>query len=604
MRNRASEWLGNRSKRAWRLGIRIVAGLVALAAIVWLALPFFVSAERLDAALQADLRVRNRVELRAATPPELSLWPSPSLTYRDVSVRQRADGSILFEAERLSAEFDILDAFGGTLAFSNLRLARPRFHLPEDWRDRPPRTGGDFIDMALETAAHMQFGPWPIAQRTFGKVAIRDGVLVSGDEAGSATVISDIDATLSWPDPDEPFWGSVSAEIAGGRVRADLTAPQFRRLIAGGNAPVTITLTLPGASVRADGSASLPSSGFFTGSFTFEAGDVPALLAWYGRAPKGMEAMQTARATARLVASNRTLRFDELSFGVNDTTATGIMDLAMWPGSLPKFTGTLAFQDFDIGDINNLLPLANQFVAERGGERPSPAAAFDIRLSSAQVRIGEVLLGHVAASMLIGQDHALLDIGDSDFEGGRLTGRLSSGPQGIGRDVRLQLSIRDIDLARLGARLGLTELWPSGPGSLDISLGSERPFIDTRRPDLSGKATISANGGRLNRFGAAELRGLAGRAPPFPLAEVGDAGFDYERLDSQLKIEKGAVAVESATLENDTDRLQFSGRVSDADELALTARLLPVTANAAVPLALSIAGPRSAPLVTAIGETP
>lgn len=604
MRTMAWERRKERLTRVGLIGLKILAALATLGLLLWIILPVLVSTERLGAALRSDLKARNRVDISTQTPPELTLWPSPSLTYRDVTVRQ-GDGSTFFEADRLSAEFSVFEALSGTLTFSNLRLFRPHFHLDESWRGRLPQTGGDFIDAVWQLTDGFRLGPWPFAQRTFGKLTIREGSLVIEQDASQQTVIANINATLSWPDAGEPFVGSISADVAGKRVRADLTAPQFRRLIAGGDAPMTFTLTLPGATITAEGSASLALSGFFTGGFSLEAKDLPALLSWYGQAPKGMEAMQTARATARLSATNRLLRFEQLAFSINDTSATGILDLALKPDSLPKFTGTLAFADFDIGDVNNLLPLMSQFVTARGNTPPAPAAAFDLRLSVGQVRLGEVSLGNVAASMLIGQDHALIDIGDSDFEDGRLTGRLSSGPKGIGQDMRLQLSVRDIDLARLGERLKLDELWPSGPGSLDVSLASERSFIDTRRPDLSGKATVTANKGHLNRFAASALRALANRPVPFPLAEAGDADFDFDRLDARLNIDKGAVTIDSAILESETSRLRFSGTLSENDDLTLTARLSSIVPGATDPdLAIAIGGPRTAPIITAIGETP
>lgn len=603
MRAMAWERHGEQLKRIGHFSLRILVVFVLLGLLLWLALPVLVSTERLGAALQSDLKARSRVDIEAASAPELTLWPSPSLTYQDVTVR-RGNGSPFFEADQLSAEFSVFDALSGTLKFSNLRLVRPHFHLDESWQGRLPETGGDFIDATWRLADGFRPGPWPLTQRTFGKLTIREGSLAIARDASQQTVITNINATLSWPDAGEPFLGSISAEIAGKPVRAEITAPQFRRLIAGGDAPISLTLTLPGATITAEGSASLTLSGFFTGGFSLEAKDLPALLAWYGRAPKGMERMQTASATARLNATNRLLRFEELAFSINDTSATGILDLALKPDTLPKFTGTLAFADFDLGDINNLLPLMNQFVTSQRNAPPAPAAAFDLRLSVGQVRLGAVRLGNVAASMLIGQDHALIDIGDSDFEDGRLTGRLSSGPKGIGQDMRVQLSIRDIDLARLGDRLKLSEPWPSGPGSLDISLSSERPFIETQRVDLSGKATITANEGHLSHFAAASLRANAGLAVPFALTGLGNTTFDFDQLDARLNIDKGAVTIESAILENDTDRLRFSGTLSAGDALALHVRLSPLAIGGGHEVSAVIEGPNTSPMVTAISSAP
>ncbi|MCX8996159.1 hypothetical protein NOF55_16945 [Rhizobiaceae bacterium BDR2-2] len=580
-----------------RAGLRVAAGCVLAVLVLWLSLPRIVSAEHLETELRTMLRLRGGLELESGSAPRLSLWPVPSLILSEVAARH-ADGTTLFEARRISAEFSVLATLAGSPHFPEVELDGPRFHLPETWNERLPSSGGDILELFSGIVREIPLDPLILTRRAFGELTIVDGSLIMNDRAGQLAIMQDIDATLSWPDPDETFKGSASADIAGHRLRAEFTAPRFHRLIAGADAPVVLALALPGgASLRADGTASLMASGFFNGNVSFDAPDLPTLKTWYGRMPEGMEAMKTARIRARLGASGHILRFDQLAFTVNDTNATGIMDLALLPDSLPKFTGTLAFEDFDIGDIRNLLPLANRFTSDETGTA-KPLAAFDLRLSASRARFGEATLANVGASVLIRADHAQLDIGDSDFGGGRLTGRLSSGPQGMGRGARLQLSLSDIDLALLGQRLGLSQLWPAGPGSLDISLSSDRPFTETGRTDLSGRATLTANEGRLNHFHPTDLQGLAARTMPLPLSEIG-AAFEYNRLDAALRIEQGAVDIDATMLDHQNQRLRIAGGVSDADAVNLTASLSAAAPESAPQVTVSLGGTLSEPVVTA-----
>lgn len=585
----AAGWRG----RAPRAASAFLLGLALFAGLFWLVLPHLVSAERLTDALRAQTRARGGLEFSTASPPSLSLGFSPSLTLADVVLR-KPGGAVFMETAQLTAGFSLTTLLTGKPRLREVVLTEPRLYLAATPPGGLPENGAEFSSFLMNVAGQLRDETAPFLKDSVGEVRIEKGTLVLGAAKGVPLTVPEIEATLIWPSQDASLYLTVNAQVAGEPVALSLSARNAAPLLGGGSTPASLSLALPGTVLRLEGMADFH-SGFFSGDFTFEATDLQKLIAWHGHPPKGMESLRTARATAQLSTSAQVLRFDGLAFSINDTQASGIMDLALKPGSLPKFTGTLAFEDFDIGDIGNLLPLADQFTPARDDGDIAPLAAFDIRLSARQARIGGAVLGDVAASMLVGQGQALLDIGDSDFEGGRLTGRLSSGPQGLGKDMRMQLSLRDIDLAQLGERLGPAYLWPQGRGSLDFSLTSDRPFTQTRRDTLSGRATIAADRGRLRHPDAAAIRALAGQDGPLPLAQAGSQNFDYDRLDARLSIAKGAVILDNAIAENASDRLTLQGRIEADDALFLAGQLSSIGNAEAEPFSFTLGGTLAAP---------
>lgn len=579
-------------------GARTALALTLLFAILWLTLPLIVSPERLGKSLQDGLLAQEGVELRFASPPRLSLWPSPSLTLADVSLHN-PQGTTFLDATSLSVDLSLLNLLAGSPRLEDVTLNAPRIHVPAAWRSLFPETGRDFLRLFMTFSSAVQADQLSFLKNWTGKITIHQGSLIFSDNAGLQTVIPNLEVTAKWPSADSRLSTSASAEIAGERVQVNVTSERPYRLLAGTDAPATLSLDLPGAMIKLNGTASLAATGFFTGALSIDASDLETFFAWYGHTPAGTGILQRAKVAAQLSTSGPVLRFDQLSLGINDTQATGIMDIAMRPDSAPKFTGTLAFDDFDIGDIHNLIPVIGQFATADDGMTVNANTAFDLRLSARTVHIDDAVLGDVAASMLIGGGHVLLDIGDSDFEGGRLTGRLSFGSRGD--NARLLLSVRNVDMDRLAGRLGLAAIWPSGAGSLDLSLTSHRPLLLTRRKDLSGKATLMANNGKLRSFAPAMLRTLAARSTPLALSDAGTGAFEYDRLDTAMRIEAGTVFLDKAVLESATERLRFGGEIKPGGVLAVTGTLSPLVDTPGIaPVDFTLSGSRKAPMLAAV----
>ena len=577
-----------------RVAIAVVAIIAAMFFVPRAAVRIFLSADDLGQMLRDEATKRGGLQLDFSN-PRLSLWPRPRLKLTDPVLR-RADGSVLAEAAILTADMPLFAGFLPEPRFTAIDLGLPRVYLrgldTGRWAKGLPAEITNFATLFDPAALDM-------LSNVHGTFRVDGGSVFLQGEA--LPRLAEVKARLAWPSEGTPLSLSASGTINGKGVRLDLNSSGFRRLISGEEAPVQMAISLPGASAEIDGTANLSRLGFLSGAFTLTASDVQTLLDWSGTGLSGMETVKTASLTASLGSYGRTLRFDTMALAINDTRASGFLELALPETGTPKASGTLAFDEFDIDDINTLKPLAERFFArdEQGVARP--AAMLDLRVSSRSADIGSVRLDDIAASMIVGKEHALIDIGDSSFAGGRLTGRVSTGSKGLGEGLRLQASMRGVDVAQVAGDMILGQLWPkSGVGDADINLTLEGPPEDALlQRKISGKASIRIDQGSLTYFSSTGLAALGTATPlPAPLSSSKDS-FSFDKLDMDLELTHGLMGV-TLMAQSSRNRLSLTGReTARGTDFELSGTVGPV-ATPDVGTRFSLAGPVHALSVTAL----
>lgn len=580
-----------------RVAIAVVAIIAAMFFVPRAAVRIFLSADDLGQMLRQEAAQRGGMQLDFSN-PRLSLWPRPRLKLTNPVLR-RADGSVLAEAAIMTADMPLFAGFLPEPHFTAIDLGLPRLYL----RGLDAGRWAKGLPAEITNLATL-FDPSTLEMLSsvHGTLRVDGGAVYLQGE--TAPRLAEVKARLAWPSEGTPLSLSTSGIANGKAVALDLNSSGFRRLISGAEAPVQLSLSLPGASTEVDGTANLSRLGFFSGAFTLTASDVPTLLDWSGMALSGMETVKTASLTASLGSFGRTLRFDTMALAINDTRASGFLELALPETGTPKASGTLAFDEFDIDDVNTLKPLAERFFArdEQGVARP--AAMLDLRVSSRSADIGSVRLENIAASMIVGREHALIDIGDSSFAGGRLTGRVSTSTKGLGEGLRLQASMRGVDVAQVAGDMILGQLWPkSGVGDADVNLTLEGPPEDALlQRKLSGKASIRTDQGSLTHFSAAGLTTLGeASALPVPLANSRDS-FAFDKLDMDLELTHGLMGV-SLTADSSRNHLTLDGReMSQGADFQLSGTVNPI-ATPEMATRFSLAGPLHALSLTAL-KTP
>lgn len=220
---------------------------------------------------------------------------------------------------------------------------------------------------------------------------------------------------------------------------------------------------------------------------------------------------------AMVATGETTLKLDELQLAMGGATATGVLDVAFPAGDTPRIEGTLAFDSIDLNGLS--LPTAKPADASapqwRVAENLTGAWRADVRLSSQEVLVGPLRLTDVAAGVIINRNRASLDIGDSTYANGVLSGRLVLSDKGLEHGGRLQMSLKDADFAAVLNSFGLKGPTPSGRGTLTLDLATDQAVWATSAADLSGSLTFSLANGSLAGFDANAFIDLIRRGNSF-----------------------------------------------------------------------------------------
>lgn len=523
-----------------RLAMRAVGIIVLIGAVAYLApriaISLFVSPAALSQSLRETAKANGGFLLDHSQEATIMLWPRPRLRIANAVLR-RADGTIVAEADRLSADIPLFSGLGEDARLLSMRLGGLRIHAPATGAGKP---GAVLLAQAGGLSSLLNAETLGALAAIEGRLQVDGGSILPEDRA--EPILSEMTLNLSHMAADAPLDIRLDGMAGGKAVGLDILVPAPGRLAAGEETALTVSSSMPGLNARFEGRASLSQTSFLSGTLTLADADPAGFIDWSGLTTPGMETVKTASLTTKLSASGRTIRFDTLDLSINDTRASGVLELALPEGGTPKATGTLAFADFDIDDVKTLQPLAERFLARDASGNLRPTANLDLRVSTRRAMIGGVSLADVAASMIVGKDHILLDIGDSDFAGGRLTGRLTSGQPAIGKGFKLQAMLRDIDVAQMDGASMFGQLWPeSGNGEADIDVTVGHLAQGGYPGEIKGRAVFRVNQGSLAHFGRASLAALAdGAAMPVPLDSSRNS-FSFDTLNLTALVVDGLV---------------------------------------------------------------
>lgn len=589
-----------RRKRKTERALRwvLVAVLVVLSVylVSRLAAPHLVSSSLVRSAMERAVAEWTGHTVRIDGAPEISFFPEPRITLNSVRIsKPTAEGEkVLAEVERLSASFGLLDAVRGSPEFREFRLGRPRVFVERDQQGRldwasegrlssavksvRPREGGH---QALETAADAEVG----------SVTVEEGSIVIHDQASRRTFVVDgILADVSWPRLSSALTAYVTLRIGGREARLDLSTPQPLLLFGGREAAISLAWNSPILTASFEGRASLAGDDLVSGALSASSRDVASLAALSAAQLPGLETARTASFSAELTKIGRGLRLDQLELTVDDSHATGILELSPPESGRRRISGTLAF---DRIDVDRLLTAFSQDGDTR--EVPPRRFDFDLSLSAAEARLTPFLIENVAAGLLATPDRIQFDIADGTLSGGRLQARLDGTGASFAGGNTLQLSLIDADLSDIMERFALKGPLPSGRGSLDLALKADRSIWMAGAADIEGTIRFTAAAGTLRGVDTAALRRLAGEKPFFHLSEAAGTDLPFDELVFAARLSGGSATIEQARLKGPAETLAISGIIPYASSgLALSALLAPHAETAA-------GGPAAAPLRAFIG---
>lgn len=543
--------------------------------------------------------------------PKLRFWPQPRISLPEVTIeRNDGDGKnrLLAHVGRVSARFNLLEAVLGRPVFTDFRLTNTEVFVTRNRDGKLEWTRSGLLHNAVANATSATAGQSLDAadDRRIGSLQVRNGAITVTNEAtGSTSRISDMDGRVDWPYLSRAASVEGRATIGGRQINVSVDSTELLLLFAGKNSNTSGTLASDLFSGSFDGIVNLAAHGFLSGDAQLSVPDMQSLLAWSGRSFPGSSALKSLSFKARLITNPDALRFEHLLLTVNAREANGILDLTLPKGAPPRFTGTLALKDVDIFYL--ISQVAPQLLQEsEPATQPSNRFELDLRLSAQNARLGPFLLNEVAMGVMNVGTQARMDILDSDFEGGRLTGRIATTKDGENGGVALRLSAQNADFADVIAQLGLNGPLPAAKGSLEISLDAPRPLTDMSWRNARGSVHFTADGGGvIGGINLAGIKRLADQQGYFPLSLAGAGPLEFKSMDISASLSGGSAEIHNGQISSTAGSITLNGIVPYVNNsLALSATLTPAAETGAetAPMAFFVGGSWPDPIIWPIRE--
>lgn len=565
---------------------RYLVGAGILALILFLLFeivaPYLISSTVVRQSMEGAVGRWTGHEVRIEGTTEIRFWPKPRITIADVTIRKSIAGGgerVLGHVARLSAAFDLLGALRGHPQFQDFRLTTPQIHVMRDAAGRLDWASDGLLSRAVSTVRAN--GPQqvldPASDAEIGEIRISNGLLEIADAGGKTIRLENIDGTVDWPALSLGMRLKARARFQDQPLQLDIGTAQPLLLFSGRSADTIASVQSTLFSGSFNGVANLAAHGFISGDADISIPDLPGLLKWAALDLAAAADLKTLSMKARLISNETALRFEELALGLNDITATGILDLSLPEGKRPRLTGTLAVGNIDFSPVAQTLGKSIIDGSEDARQLRS-RMELDVRLSAQHAVLGPFELGEVALGIMNIGEQSRLDILDSDFETGRLTGRIATSKSGTNDAVAVRLMVHDADFANIIPRLKLHGPLPAGRGSMEIALDVARPLTPLAWRDAQGSVRLTMGPGIIPRLDLPALRQLAAQKPYFPLSDAAGADLPFQSLQVTADLRNGSADIRSGEIATAEETITLAGVIPYVNNsLALSSMIHPLS---------------------------
>lgn len=529
---------------------------VGLAVAYNAALPLLISTADVRPTVEHMLDAWSGGKSRITGNPEISFWPEPTLTLRSATI-ETADGTSrkLVHIGSITASFSLLSAIDGDPDLEDIRLIEPVVTLERrtdgtlnwqrpHWLTVPERsTSGD--------------------DTPFGDVTVENGRLQVIDLITNQTrEFSGISGTVKWPSFSEPLGAQFSGSIGGQLVTWTLDCNEPLVLLAGRDTTLRTSLTSTPLNLSFEGVGSLSQTPISSGRLQLSTASLQTLAAWFeGKAERALPD-SSFNLSANVTTGDSSVKLDDLQFALGGANATGVLDVSTPANDTPRIEGTLAFDRIGLNGLQPLidqLPVEPDDIAKQLGDAFARTWRADVRLSAQEALVGPLRLVDVAAGIIIDHGRASIDIADSTYANGRLSGRIAVSEAGLAKGGKLELVLKNADLAAALADFGFTGPIPSGRGNVNFDLVTEHPFWTEQAAEASGRIRLSLANGTLSSFDANAFADLVRAGEFFSLAQASDGSFAFQTADIEASFGQGSARLNQALFTGKTGSLSVNG---------------------------------------------
>lgn len=562
-----------------------LALIIVMAAVFRVVTPFLISTNVVRESIEQSVEQWTGHNATIGGVSTIKFWPEPEVTLTDITIHSESQGDrkTLATIKELSASFDLMEAVLGQPVFEDFRLTEPHVFMSRDkdgrvhWAD-----GGQLSDAMAKAVAEGDRQRLDQAlDAPIGEVQVRNGIVeIVGETDGRNLRFDAVNGVMDWPRLSDTATIRGEAVVRGKKIGVDIRSTQPLLLLDGRSGDFEGTASADIGFAKFDGLASLTPKGYFSGNAELRASDMAAAVRWFGSDPRLVDGLQSASVSARLIADRQELRFEELSLGLNNERASGLLELDT-PASAPsKLSGTLAFDHID---LRRLLIALEPAISRDQHALPSLISNLDldVRLSSQVASLGGLQLNDVALGLMSSAQQFRLDILDSDLQPGRVTGRISTlrasgDTRNDVQNVAFRAAVRGVDFAAIAQQLQLKGPMPAAQGSLDILLDVPRPINQDTLNAAVGTINFQTGAGKLNDIDMQAIRQLATQKPYFTLSDTTTGSVEFDSVKATATIRNGIADLQDTEIAGRNETITLAGAVPLANSsLALSATVTP-----------------------------
>ena len=377
-------------------------------------------ADKVSEAVKAEIRAATGLDPVLRGSPSVSLFPSGSVSFADVTLGAGQAGRPALAAEQLTARLRFFPLLAGRVEIADVVLVRPNFSVVFDADGRSNWAG------LLESLAG-NVRPTVARSMSFSELRIERGTVSVRDKSkGIDERLTDVDLSFAWPSISKSFGASGRFVWRGEPVDASVTLNNFFAALTGDRSGLKVRLTGAPLKLSFDGAMSLRPSMKIEGTLAADAASLRETMRWAGQQPLPGGGFGRFSLKAQTNAVGGSVALTNVSLELDGNSAEGVLTFTR--RCRQNVQGTLAAEGLD------LIPYVSTFRLIAANEREwnrvpialDGLASFDLdlRLSAARITIASAKLGRTAVAANLRGGRLTVTVSESEAFGGVIKGSL------------------------------------------------------------------------------------------------------------------------------------------------------------------------------------
>ncbi|MEN3930549.1 AsmA-like C-terminal region-containing protein [Microvirga sp. W0021] len=392
-------------------------------------------------------------------------------------------------------------------------------------------------------------------------------------------ILSTIDGEAYWQGSSSPLRLSGQAEWNGEIITLQRSSFVPGNLLTGKSSPYTLEMATSDSALSLAGDIRLDRQWnvSLSGKSTFTTKSMRRFAAWSDFPIPASPLIESFAIDGAFTTDKNLLSWPTVKILLGDNKLEGSLSFR-FGSKAHSVSGTLASDNLD---VTAYVEAAQALYAQQPTDisfKQLNRSDLDVRLSASAVRIRKLELSDMALGLIIKPDRLEVSLGRASLDNGSVKGRfLLTGSSDI-RELKLQTTVNDLNLAKVNKGLGVDPII-SGALSGSLSLEGQGHTLNETLQMSHGKATFFINNGVLEKLDIPATVKLA-EQPTKELPAPVSGTTPFKLASFGLHFDTGIGTLSDGTIQMSDARAIITGSVSLADRMVALNALIASALNA------------------------